>query len=82
MYSWEKDSWPRFGRDNERLEKLLRLAHHPQGRMLGRMEGVGFQLRNEAYLHSITQGVIKSSEIEGKNLNHVQISSSIANILE
>jgi len=78
MYSWEKKSWPGFRRDNERLAKLLRSVHHAQGRLLGRMEGLGFQLRNEAHLQTLTQDVIKSSEIEGENLNHDQVRSSIA----
>lgn len=78
MYSWEKKSWPGFRRDNERLTKLLRSVHHAQGRMLGRMEGLGFQLRNEAHRQTLTQDVIKSSEIEGENLNHDQVRSSIA----
>ena len=78
MYSWKKDNWPEFRRDTERLAKLLRSVHHTQGRLLGRMEGLGFQLRNEAHLQTLTEDVIKSSEIEGENLNHNQVRSSIA----
>ena len=42
------------------------------------MEGLGFQLRTEAVLNSLTEEVLKSSEIEGKKLDRDQVLSSIA----
>lgn len=78
MYSWERADWPAYKRDDPKLRKLLTSVHHAQGRLLGRMEGLGFQLRNEAHLQTLTQDVIKSSEIEGENLDHDQVRSSIA----
>ena len=56
------------------------LAHvrHRQGRLIGRMEGLGFGSQNEAVLATLTQDVLKSSEIEGEILNPDQVRSSIA----
>jgi len=56
------------------------LAHvrHRQGRLIGRMEGLGFVNQNEAVLATLTQDVLKSSEIEGEILNPDQVRSSIA----
>ena len=56
------------------------LAHvrHRQGRLIGRMEGLGFVSRSEAVLATLTQDVLKSSEIEGEILNPDQVRSSVA----
>lgn len=42
------------------------------------MEGLGFRLRAEANLQTLTQDVLKSSEIEGELLDADQVRSSIA----
>ena len=42
------------------------------------MEGLGFQLRTEAVLDTLTEDVLKSSEIEGEKLDRDQVRSSIA----
>lgn len=49
-----------------------------QGYLLGSMESVGIELRNEASLEAITLEVLKSSEIEGEILNSDQVRSSLA----
>ena len=51
---------------------------HRQGRLLGRMEGLGFALQKEAELETLMLDVLKSSEIEGEYLNPGQVRSSIA----
>jgi len=51
---------------------------HRQGRLLGRMEGLGFEFRREASLGNLTNDVVKSSAIEGENLNPEEVRSSIA----
>lgn len=56
----------------------LAAVRHRQGRLLGRMEGLGFDLRNEAMLRTLTQDVVKSSEIEGEILDIDQVRSSLA----
>ncbi len=70
--------WPNFSWDNEKIaEKLVRVRHN-QGRLFGRMEGLGFALQRHALLQSLTEEVVKSSAIEGENLNREQVRSSVA----
>ena len=77
-YIHEKSDWPAFHWDEGALAAKLADVRHRQGRLLGRMEGLGFDLRNEAMLSTLTQDVVKSSEIEGKILDVDQVRSSIA----
>ena len=51
---------------------------HKQGRLLGKMEALGFELRAEASLTVLTSDVVKSSAIEGETLNPEEVRSSIA----
>ncbi|MCY3804036.1 MAG: Fic family protein [Gammaproteobacteria bacterium] len=77
-YLWEQDQWPDLRWDKGRLSKLLATVSHEQGRLQGRMEALGFDLRSEAHLRTLTEDVIKSSEIEGVQLDTNQVRSSIA----
>jgi Fic family protein len=78
MYIWERENWPKFAWQTDRIVAKLATVRHVQGRLLGRMEGLGFRLKQEAQLHTLTQDVIKSSEIEGERLDADQVRSSIA----
>ena len=78
MYIWEREGWPDFTWQTDRIVAKLATVRHAQGRLLGRMEGLGFRLKQEAQLHTLTQDVIKSSEIEGERLDADQVRSSIA----
>ncbi len=78
MYIHEHPEWPHFTWNSERLTKLLAETRHRQGKMLGRMEALGFSVQSEASLENLTQEVVKSSEIEGENLDIEQVRSSIA----
>jgi len=78
VYIHEQAEWPRFHWDQEGLLKKLAAVRYRQGRLIGRMEGLGFQLREEAVLNTLTQDVLKSSEIEGEILDTDQVRSSIA----
>ena len=70
--------WPRFRWDREKLAKPLASVRHQQGRLIGHMEALGFPLQQEAVLKTLTEDVVKSSEIEGDNLDAGQVRSSIA----
>ena len=74
----QNKNWPNFTWDSNAFLNLLSEARNLQGRLLGKMETLGFDLRNEASLDTLTLDVIKSSEIEGEYLNMDQIRSSIA----
>jgi Fic family protein len=78
-YIWENDNWPALTWDNGKLLPLLTRVAHAQGRLLGKMEALGFEaLRDEAHLNAMTDDVVKSSEIEGEHLPQDEVRSSIA----
>ena len=77
-YIHERAGWPGFRWDHARISARLVDVRHRQGRLIGRMEGLGFQLRAEAVLNTLTEDVLKSSEIEGEKLDRDQVRSSIA----
>lgn len=78
VFIYQIDNWPNFTWKTEELIMLLGEARNLQGRLIGKMESLGFDLRNEATLETLTLDVIKSSEIEGEILNPAQVRSSIA----
>jgi Fic family protein len=77
-YIHQLPDWPRFQWDQDALAAPLAEIRHRQGRLLGRMEGLGFALQKEAELETLTLDVLKSCEIEGEKLNPEQVRSSIA----
>jgi Fic family protein len=77
-YIHELEGWPTFEWSAKRLEEALAAVSRRQGRFSGRMEALGFQLRAEAVLETLTEDVLKSSEIEGEILDKDQVRSSIA----
>lgn len=77
-YIHELNDWPRFRWDERALAQRLAPVRHRQGRLTGRMEALGFDLRAEAVLATLTEDVLKSSEIEGEILDKEQVRSSIA----
>lgn len=78
VYIYQLKNWPVFTWDQKKLVKQLTEVRHRQGRLLGRMENLGFSLQKEATLQTLTLDVLKSSEIEGEILNPDQVRSSIA----
>ncbi|MEO0802849.1 MAG: Fic family protein [Cyanobacteria bacterium J06642_2] len=71
-------AWPEFIWNSNVLEQKLADIRHRQGRLLGRMESLGFDLRTEASLNTLTVEVVQSSAIEGERLNSQEVRSSIA----
>jgi Fic family protein len=78
VYVHELKGWPTFRWSEEALNQRLAAVRYAQGRLFGRMEALGFQLRAEAVLQTLTEDVLKSSEIEGEVLDKEQVRSSIA----
>ncbi|MBI3491440.1 MAG: Fic family protein [Acidobacteria bacterium] len=74
----ERPGWPAFRWDREALAKPLASVRHQQGRLIGHMGALGFPLQQEAVLETLTEDVVKSSEIEGEKLDAGQVRSSIA----
>jgi Fic family protein len=77
-YIHQQDDWPSFRWSDETLAPQLAAVRHRQGRLTGRMESLGFPMRQEAVLQTLTADVLKSSEIEGEILDQDQVRSSIA----
>lgn len=78
MYIHQHKNWPNFFWDEEKSLKLLVKLRHQQGVLVGGMKSIGFRLRKEAVLQSLTQDVVKSSEIEGEILDQSLVRSSVA----
>lgn len=78
MWIHEREEWPELSWDDKALSARLADIRHRQGRLLGRMEALGFDLRREASLGTLTSDVVKSSAIEGEVLDSEEVRSSIA----
>jgi Fic family protein len=77
-YIYQESNWPQFTWNNEELMATLGKVRSIQGKLIGKMESLGFELKNEAVLETLTLDVLKSTEIEGEILNPDQVRSSIA----
>ena len=78
MWLHEHAHWFDFTWDADALVSALADVRHRQGRLLGRMEGLGFEHQQEASLRTLTDDVVKSSAIEGEHLEPEEVRSSIA----
>src|SRR5688572_24478484 len=78
MYIHEQQNWPKLIWDKLNLSDLLAGVRYRQGLLIGHMQALGFSLREEAMLQTLTQEVMKSSEIEGEVLDRNQVRSSLA----
>jgi Fic family protein len=78
IYIHQQDTWPDFIWDHLEIQSELGLIRNMQGRVMGKMEALGFTLREEAMLKTLTLDVLKSTEIEGEFLQPDQVRSSIA----
>ena len=78
MYIYQNTSWPDFIWNFKLLLIPLSKARNLQGKLIGKMEAIGFSLREEAILETLTIDIVKSNEIEGKFLDPDQVRSSIA----
>jgi Fic family protein len=78
MYIHERENWTNFVWDNDKLSPVLASVRHLQGRLLGRMESLGFDFIERATLESLILDVVDTSRIEGEFLNPELVRSSIA----
>jgi Fic family protein len=78
MYIHELPNWPHFSWNQHQIAELLIQVRHQQGRLTGGMESIGFHLLEQTILETLTQDVVKSSEIEGEILDSSQVRSSVA----
>ncbi len=78
MYIHDQPDWPRLQWNDEALAALLSDVRHRQGRLIGRMEALSFDLQREAVIGTLVEDVVKSSDIEGEKLDAGQVRSSVA----
>ena len=78
VYIWQSPGWPSFHWSNDELAAQLGAVRHEQGRLLGRVEALGYKVREATLLQTLTQDVVKSSAIEGEQLDEQQVRSSLA----
>ena len=78
MWIHQQPDWPRLHWNDEALATVLADVRHRQGRLIGRMEALGFDLQREAVLGTLVEDVVKSSDIEGERLDAGQVRSSVA----
>ena len=77
-YIHQQTNWPDFSWDSSAILQKLGETRNLQGKILGKMESLGFEYKKEAELETLTLDIIKTSEIEGEYLNSDQVRSSIA----
>lgn len=77
-YIWQSDNWPKLKWDDQLLVPQIEKILLEQGRLWGRIETLGYQVREQTLLQALTQDIVKSSEIEGVILDTDQVNSSLA----
>ena len=75
---YEHPDWPRLHWKNDSLVRTLAAVRYQQGRLIGQMEALGFDLRQEAVFETLTEDVLQTSAIEGERLDAEQVRSSVA----
>ncbi len=77
-YIYQYPDWTHFRWQETTINALLGEVRYLQGNLSGQMHAVVFKSKDEATLNTLTQDVVKSSEIEGEQLDMQQVRSSIA----
>lgn len=77
-YIHERSAWPSFTWDQTALQQTLAALRNRQGRLLGRMESLGFDIQADAMLQTLSDDVVQSSAIEGEQLPPASVRSSVA----
>jgi len=77
-YIYHNPDWTNFTWNDSVVNSVFGEVRHLQGKISGQMDAVGFSIKEEAMLTTLTLDVVKSSEIEGELLNYDQVRSSIA----
>ncbi len=81
MYIYEHKNWPNFEWETAVVLPHVSTVRDLLGRLIGKMETYGFDLRDEAAMNTLTQDIVKSSEIEGEHVSPTEVRSSIASHL-
>jgi len=77
-YIYQQTSWPQFTWDTTVLQPQLNELRVQQGKLLGQLSLLPTENESDAYLDTLIQTAIRTSEIEGENLNVSSVRSSVA----
>lgn len=77
-YIYQNKDWTNFSWDSDKIILLLGEIRFLQGKIYAQVQSLGFSLQEESNLSNLTLDVVKSSEIEGEELNYDQVRSSVA----
>lgn len=77
-YIWQVGDWPNWQFQLATLAEPMAKVSRAQGLLMGRLADAGMALRDQASLAALTEDVVKTSEIEGEQLNVASVRSSIA----
>ena len=77
-YIYQYKNWPNFTWNEKEVQIILGKLRYLQGKIFGQISALGFSIKEETMLSTLTLDVVKSSEIEGQFLNYEQVRSSIA----
>ena len=78
IYIWQQDNWPALIWDAKSVEDLMLTVQGRQAHLMGMLDVLGFDIQRTTALESLTQDIVRSSEIEGERLNMDSVRSSIA----
>jgi Fic family protein len=78
LYIWQQPDWPQWQYDQGQLLPVLSKVSYAQGLLLGRVADIGMSQRTHTSLMVLTDDVVKTSAIEGEQLNVASVRSSIA----
>jgi Fic family protein len=77
-YIYEHENWTDFTWQDKHVNAVFGQVRLMQGKIIGQMNALGLNAKEEATLTALTLDVVKTSEIEGEILNYNQVRSSIA----
>ena len=77
-YIWQLNSWPTLTWDTDKLLKPLGECRLLQGKLLSKVGGLGVTLDHQAQSEILVEEAIKTSAIEGEQLDMRSVRSSVA----
>jgi Fic family protein len=77
-YIWQFPTWPKFEWDSAALLKLLGDCRFQQGSLLAQMRELGFEAQQQARAEVLIEEALKTSEIEGVQMDTRAVRSSVA----
>lgn len=78
LYVYQQSDWPYFIWDSEMVLMYLTEVRFAQGRLMGKLESMGFEMRENAQFEMLSLEVLKSAEIEGERYKPDEVRSSVA----